>query len=201
MPLAPICPHHRTTGCARATRGMKAMRPRFAQVQNSVYRGCVICADECICFLDINACLLYSCASHATCTDEAAPSLNRSCACDTGYAGDGELHCAGLICDVFCLLDWLTLMETDIDYCMVTPCQSNAYCTDLMAPSLSRTCTCNAGYYLDSGLNTCETCHECEIGLTAVNICNATANTVCKGRFIFIRDFIFHIRTNLCLQM
>ncbi len=37
---------------------------------------------------------------NATCIDDTAPSLGRSCACNDGYTGDAAVGCTGLIQDI-----------------------------------------------------------------------------------------------------
>ena len=37
--------------------------------------------------------------------------------------------------------------SADIDACLTQSCHAQATCTDLAAPSTTRTCTCNAGYF------------------------------------------------------
>jgi hypothetical protein len=71
--------------------------------------------------------------------DEAAPALGRTCACNTGFEGDGETC-------------------SDIDACVNNACtDSDATCADEAAPALDdaagRTCTCNTGFEGDG-----ETC-------------------------------------------
>jgi hypothetical protein len=55
-------------------------------------------AFECRCnySADINACLTQPCHTRATCTDQAPPSLTRTCTCNAGYEGNGVSSCTGL---------------------------------------------------------------------------------------------------------
>jgi hypothetical protein len=45
---------------------------------------------------DIDACLTQPCGTNATCLDEPAPSLTRTCVCNSGYAGDAYSTCTGI---------------------------------------------------------------------------------------------------------
>ena len=45
---------------------------------------------------DMNACLTQPCGGNATCFDLPAPSLSRSCSCNTGYVGNASIRCTGL---------------------------------------------------------------------------------------------------------
>ena len=60
----------------------------------------VVGGDWCPCVIltDFDACVSQPCHAQATCTDLAAPSLDRSCACNTGYQGDGAAVCSGMMC-------------------------------------------------------------------------------------------------------
>ncbi|XP_019618968.1 PREDICTED: sushi, von Willebrand factor type A, EGF and pentraxin domain-containing protein 1-like [Branchiostoma belcheri] len=108
---------------------------------------------------DIDACLANPCDAQATCTDNPAPALDATCACNAGYEGDG-LGSGGTGC-------------TDIDACLANPCDAQATCTDNPAPALDATCACNAGYEGDglaSGGTGCSDIDAC-----LANPCDAQA--------------------------
>ena len=56
-----------------------------------------VIGHSCVILTDIDACVSQPCHAQATCTDLAAPSLDRSCACNTGYQGDGAAVCFGMM--------------------------------------------------------------------------------------------------------
>ncbi|XP_078685979.1 uncharacterized protein LOC144918808 [Branchiostoma floridae x Branchiostoma belcheri] len=108
---------------------------------------------------DIDACLANPCDAQATCTDNPAPALDATCACNAGYEGDG-LASGGTGC-------------SDIDACQANPCDAQATCTDNPAPALDATCACNAGYEGDglaSGGTGCSDIDAC-----LANPCDAQA--------------------------
>ena len=52
------------------------------------------------------------------------------------------------------------LFSADFNACMTLPCGNNSVCTDLPPPSVSRACTCNEGYAMDTNqecLGNCKT--------------------------------------------
>ncbi|KAI8518538.1 hypothetical protein Bbelb_045550 [Branchiostoma belcheri] len=108
---------------------------------------------------DIDACLANPCDAQATCTDNPAPALDATCACNAGYEGDG-LASGGTGC-------------TDIDACVANPCDAQATCTDNPAPALDATCACNAGYEGDGLASGGTGCTDIDACLT--NPCDAQA--------------------------
>ena len=101
------------------------------------------CTDECTAGTD-------NCDTNASCTDT---TTGFTCACDTGYSGDGETC-------------------TDIDECTAGTdnCDANATCTDTDG---SFTCACNTGYSGD-GVTCTEDIDECTAGTD-----NCDANASC----------------------
>ena len=95
---------------------------------------------------DINACIASSCGANAISPDQAAPSLTRTCTCLPGYTGDATTRCTGEISFQFAFSESMLAYALDINACTTNPCSTNALCTDIPAPSLNRTCNCNAGY-------------------------------------------------------
>jgi hypothetical protein len=99
---------------------------------------CVLACDDgwegSLCDTNIDECLNSPCDANAACTDNEG---SFSCACNTGYAGDG-LSCS------------------NVDECLSNPCGANAACTDNAG---SFTCACNTGY-AGNGLS-CSNVDEC----------------------------------------
>ena len=46
---------------------------------------------------DTDYCIVDGCGAHAACVDQLAPSLNRTCTCNTGYSGNPYFHCFGML--------------------------------------------------------------------------------------------------------
>ncbi|XP_060566863.1 nidogen-1-like [Ruditapes philippinarum] len=91
------------------------------------------------CTVDVDECASSSsnnCDENAQCTNTNG---SFTCACNTGYTGDG----------VSC---------TDIDECDNTPCDSNATCENTAG---SFTCTCNTGYTGNGLPGNCGNIDEC----------------------------------------
>lgn len=72
--------------------------------------------------------------------------------CGIGYAF-GTSSCIGLLFEAFMKIQ-LTIIKLDFNACASNPCHSQATCTDLAAPSLGFSCSCNSGYTGD-GVSTC----------------------------------------------
>ncbi len=93
---------------------------------------------------DIDGCAVgvNPCHVNAMCTDRRAPQTGATCACNTGYSGNGTV-CIGMM-DMRCYL--LTFAETNGCAAGVNPCSTNAICVDNIAPLTGATCTCNTGF-------------------------------------------------------
>ncbi|XP_072016917.1 uncharacterized protein [Amphiura filiformis] len=100
--------------------------------------------DECTATAD-------NCGPNAECTNTAGPF---SCACNTGYSGDGSTC-------------------TDVDECTMNTnnCDPNAECTNTAG---SFTCACNTGYSKDG--TTCTDINEC-----TTNHDNCDSNAACTN--------------------
>jgi hypothetical protein len=119
----------------------------------------VLCASMVVfggshsCFSGAGSCLALPCGANANCTEPVGSGAQRTCQCNTGYAGDPLVSCSGLEI----LLSFLSELP-DIDTCQVMPCggliltwffydrSGNTTCFDFPAPSIGRECTCAQGY-------------------------------------------------------
>lgn len=134
---------------------------------------------------DINECITATCQNNSYCVDLRAPSLSYSCICDAGYIQDMLGNCIdepGCSAD-YCNNAWNQCIDAappqlghtcncsaqngfvvatdlstclDADYCIITPCDPNAFCVDNPAPSLTRSCTCRSGYSMNILTSACD---------------------------------------------
>ena len=124
---------------------------------------------------------LPPCVANATCTDKPG---SYTCACDSGYSGDGNTGGAGC---------------ADVDECATgtSGCSPNATCINTVG---SATCVCKAGFTGDG--KTCNDVDECSNGsanCSANATClNAPGSVTCTCKSGFYGDGIFCAGDNLC---
>ena len=105
---------------------------------------------------DVNECEgdILPCADNAECYDTKG---SFECICLSGYSGDGDLSCTGLLNFDYLIMDIFISMlpfHIDIDECMISDdfCAMNATCTNSEG---SYNCSCDTGFY-GNGTTCCE---------------------------------------------
>jgi hypothetical protein len=78
-----------------------------------------------ISLVDINDCLTSPCGSNALCADIPAPNRGRTCTCNTGYTGNAETGCTGML--VLLLACHAHMSRLQCMHCVAMRCQRTVH--------------------------------------------------------------------------